>query len=505
MAMTNARSCGVLLHPTCLTGRFGAGDLGPGAERYLAWLAEAGVSWWQILPLNPPGAGHSPYAATSSFAGNPHLISPDRLAEDGLLTAADLADVPPFPDFTIDFEHVVPYRDNLLRLAWSRMQSHPPAGTEMAFAVFREQASEWLRDFSLFSSIRSHLAGAPWWLWPVELRDRDERALAAWRAAHREDVLFFEFCQFLFAGQWLALRRHARSLGVRILGDVPIFVAGDSADVWANRDLFLLDERGLPTVIAGVPPDYFSATGQLWGNPLYDWQRHEATGFAWWIARLGSALGRVDAVRLDHFRGFVANWEVPAGETTAVRGRWVPGPGRALFDAVTRALGGCPFIAEDLGTITPDVLALRDGLGLPGMAVLQFAFQPAPRSTFLPCRHRENLVVYTGTHDNNTSLGWYLQDASEVEREFLRRYLATDAREVHWDMIRAALGSVAGLAVVTHQDIAGLGADCRMNTPSVASGNWRFRITDWMLGDSLRDRLAGMIDTYGRTPAPPGR
>jgi 4-alpha-glucanotransferase len=294
------------------------------------------------------------------------------------------------------------------------------------------------------------------------------------------------------------LCRHAHELGIKILGDVPIFVADDSADVWAHRELFQLDANGRPTVVAGVPPDYFSEDGQLWGNPLYKWSAHEETGYDWWISRLRAALSLIDSVRIDHFRGFAAHWEIPAGEQTARTGKWVPGPGRRLFDAAARALGDLPIVAEDLGVITPDVEALRDSLGFPGMVVLQFGFCPEPRSTFLPYNHRRKSVVYTGTHDNNTTLGWYQDDASTGERELLRRYVGHDLAEVHWEMIRLALASVADLAIIPHQDVAGLGADCRMNTPGTTVGNWRFRLTDWMLSGSLRDRLADLIHVYGR-------
>ncbi|HPC82992.1 MAG TPA: 4-alpha-glucanotransferase [Thermoanaerobaculaceae bacterium] len=492
------RACGILLHPTCLNGPFGIGDIGPAAHRYLDWMAGAGVRWWQVLPLNPAGPGQSPYNAISSFGANPLLISPELLARDGLIEPADLEALRGLPDVFVDFERVAPARLALLRRAFETFLARPPRGMAQAFEAFRHEQRGWLQDFALFAALRDAHNGAPWHEWRSELALRRPHALAAWEAEHRRDVEFHVFCQFLFDRQWGELRDHARSRGISILGDIPIFVADDSADVWAHRELFLLDESGLPTVVAGVPPDYFSETGQLWGNPLYDWAAMERTGFAWWIERFRATLRQVDAVRLDHFRGFAACWEVPASEETALNGRWVPGPGRALFDAVAAALGDLPLVAEDLGVITEDVTALRRGLGLPGMAVLQFAFDPVQRSSFLPYRHERDLVVYTGTHDNNTTLGWYLEDASEAEKDFARRYLGTDGHEIHWDMIRTALASVAALAIVPHQDIAGLGADCRMNTPGVADGNWRFRITDWMLSDWHQRRLAELVEVYGR-------
>jgi 4-alpha-glucanotransferase len=494
------RGCGVLLHVTCLPGRWGIGDLGPEAFRYVEWLAAAGVSTWQFLPLNPPGAGHAPYSATSSFAGNPLLVSPDRLLADGLLCPTDLADAPTLPEFAVDFAAVATFKRRLLGRAWERFAAAPPPGVAPAFEAFRAAEAEWLDDAALFAALAAANGTATWRRWPKPLALHDAGALAAWRAAHADAVTFHAFVQFLFSRQFDALRAHARQHGVRLFGDVPIFVPLDSADVWARRELFRLDASGAPTVVAGVPPDYFSASGQLWGHPHYDWPRHAADGYRWWIARLRQALRLADLVRLDHFRGFAASWEVPAGKTTAVDGRWAPGPGRDLFDAVRAALGGLPLVAEDLGVITPDVEELRDSLGLPGMAILQFAFAPDGSSSFVPHALRRHQVVYTGTHDNDTTLGWWLGDASDAERDFARRYMATDGREIHWDLIRLALGSVADLAVVPHQDLAGLGSDCRMNTPGVAEGNWRFRITPWMLGDAIRDRLADLIRVYGRRP-----
>lgn len=492
------RACGVLLHPTCLNGPFGIGDIGPAAHRYLDWLADAGVRWWQVLPLHPTGPGQSPYNAISSFGANPLLISPELLVRDGVLEPSELDALRTLPEVYVDFDALVPVKLGLLRRAYSCFLEQPPRGMAQAIEAFRHEQRDWLEDLAVFSALRDAHDGVPWHEWPTDLALRRPHALASWEAEHRQEVGFHVFCQFLFDLQWRELREHARSRGVSILGDIPIFVADDSADVWAHRELFLLDAQGQPTVVAGVPPDYFSETGQLWGNPLYDWPAIERTGFAWWIERLRTALRQVDAARLDHFRGFAAYWEVPADEETALGGRWVAGPGRALFDAVAAALGDLPLVAEDLGIITEDVNALRRGLGLPGMAVLQFAFDPAQRSSFLPYRHERNLVVYTGTHDNNTTLGWYLQDASEAEKDFVRRYLGTGGQDIHWDMIRAALASVAALAIVPHQDLAGLGADCRMNTPGLADGNWRFRITDWMLSGWHQRRLADLVQLYGR-------
>jgi 4-alpha-glucanotransferase len=496
-----ARSAGVLLHPTSLPSRFGTGDLGPAAVAYLRWLAGAGVSWWQVLPLHPPGPGRSPYSALSTFAGNELLISPGRLAEDGLVEPAWLDGAPSFPAEWVEHGAVEYWKDGLLRAAFDRYRTQQRADLASELEDFRQRHRGWLDDFALFLALRRAHDGRPWYEWPRPLAFREPKALAGWASVHRDELELVVFCQFLFFRQWEALRAAALDEGVQILGDVPIFVARDSADVWANPGLFLLDDERRPTVVGGAPPDYFSETGQLWGNPVYDWAANAADGYRWWIERLRHELTLADAVRLDHFRGFQAYWEVPADHEVATNGRWVDGPGRAFFDAVAAALGGLPFVAEDLGEITPDVVALRKGLGLPGMAILQFAFTPADRSLFLPYRLERDLVVYTGTHDNNTSLGWFLEDASEDERSLLLRYCGSEGREIHWDMIRLALGSVSELAVVPHQDLAGLGSDCRMNTPSIAEGNWRFRITPWMLSEEIQHRLAEMVWTYGRAPS----
>lgn len=496
--MRFSRSCGVLLHPTSLPGGPGSGDLGPAAYRYIEWLASCGVGWWQILPLNPPGPGFSPYSSPSSFAGNPLLVSPEALVEDGVLLAEEVASRPEFPADTVDWASVAPWREGLLARAWQRFSRHPNPEFERDLLEFRERNAGWLGEFALFAALRRAHGGAPWTEWEAGLAAHERGALATWRRKHQEAVRAEEFSQFLLERQWRAVRAAAAARGVRIVGDVPIYVAHDSADVWAHRELFQLGADGRPTAVAGVPPDYFSETGQRWGNPLHDWEAHAASGYSWWIGRLARALSLVDVVRLDHFRGFAGYWSIPAAETTAREGRWVAGPGRAPFDAIERVLGRLPLIAEDLGVITPDVSALRDALGLPGMAVLQFAFGADPNSAFLPHNLRRNQVVYTGTHDNNTTLGWYREDASEAERDLARRYLATDGREIHWDLIRAALASVADLAVIPHQDVAGLGSEGRMNTPSVPDGNWRFRLPEWALSDWHRVRLAELIDLYGR-------
>ncbi len=367
-------------------------------------------------------------------------------------------------------------------------------------AEFAAANDGWLHDFSVFVALKEKFDGAAWTDWPEALGRRDPGAIDDVRAKLAEEIEYHEFCQFLFFRQWRRLREAGKKRGVSILGDMPIFVAMDSADVWAHPELFLLDAYRRPLVVAGVPPDYFSETGQLWGNPLYDWDRHREQRFSWWVLRTCHALELADAVRLDHFRGFAACWEVAATETTAVNGRWAPGPGRELFDALAARVGNLPLVAEDLGEITPDVIALRHDLGLPGMAILHFGFSPEPRSTFIPYNHHKDQVVYTGTHDNNTSVGWYENDATASERDLLRRYAASDGSEVHWDLIRLALSSVAELAVVPHQDLLGLGAQARMNTPGIADGNWTFRISPEMMAEGPAARFRALVETYGRGP-----
>jgi len=500
--VNHERSAGVLLHPTALPSPFGIGDFGPQAASYVAWLARAGVRWWQVLPLGPPGPGNSPYSATSSFAGNPAMLSPLALVEDGLLEESDLASVPEFPEFAIDFGWVSAFKAQLLDAVYDRLKAAPRDDFSAELDDFRKRHESWLRDYSLFAALKEAHHGAPWYEWPQELKRREPRVLESWREEHHRAVEKIELGQMLFFRQLNRLRNVAAERGVRILGDLPIFVARDSADVWSHPELFRLDDELRPTVVAGVPPDYFSPTGQLWGNPLYDWDRHSADGYRWWIHRLRHCLEMVDMVRLDHFRGFAGYWEVTAEAPDASGGRWVAGPGRPFFDAVAGELGGLPFLAEDLGEITPDVVELRKQLGLPGMAVLHFGFSPRDRSAFIPYAHEKDLAVYTGTHDNNTTVGWFHEDASDAEKDLVQKYTAADGSNVHWDLIRLAMASVARFAVVPHQDLAGLGSDCRMNTPGVAEGNWGFRLTPWMLGTEIRDQLAEMVWTYGRMIRP---
>lgn len=508
------RSSGILLHPTSLPGDFGIGDLGPSAYRFIDLLESMGQGVWQVLPLGPTGYGDSPYQCFSAFAGNPLLISPEMLVREGLLADEDLEDCPSFPVDRVDYGAVISYKTQLLERAHDSFQSQARSASEnplvRAYADFGGQTSWWLDDYALFRAIKDAHAGNEWTRWEPPLRDRDQAALLLFREENEARIDYHRFQQFLFFRQWLSLARYANERGVRIIGDIPIFVAGDSSDVWTDRRLFLLDNAGHPTVVAGVPPDYFSADGQLWGNPLYDWPLMASEGYRWWIARIRAALTLVDIVRLDHFRGFEKYWAVPAGELTARNGEWRLGPGADFFVAVEQALGDLPIIAEDLGFITDEVRRLRDRFELPGMNVLQFAFSPDPAADHLkPYRFRANSVVYTGTHDNDTTIGWFDRDHRRGavtesgrptdERSFLRRYLGTGGDEINWDMIRLALASVADTAVIPLQDLLGLGSEGRMNTPSRESGNWDWRFQFDQLTPQIVQRLAEMTDTYGRS------
>jgi 4-alpha-glucanotransferase len=497
------RASGILLHPTSLPGPFGIGDLGPAAHAFLDFLARAGQRWWQMLPVGPVGMGNSPYQSYSSYAGNPLLISPERLVDDGWLTEADWKDFPPLPHNHVDFDSATRAKDALLRRAFRRFEPE-----HLDFESFREEQADWLEDYALYMALKEVHEGAAWFSWAPDLVVRKPKALAAWRARLEESILYYEFVQFVFARQWRALRQASRERGISMIGDVPIFVALDSADVWARPDLFLLDAQGHPLFVAGVPPDYFSADGQLWGNPLYRWEAHEREGFAWWIARLKATTERVDLVRLDHFRGFQAYWEVPADAATAAHGRWALGPGTAFLEALRAGLGGLPLIAEDLGEITPEVEVLRDRFDLPGMRVLQFAFAGNPGSEFhLPHRYINHCLAYTGTHDNDTAAGWFLADRAAVtettaqhrfEREFALRYLGTDGSEFHWDLIRVALGSIADTVIVPLQDVLGLDSRARMNTPGTPNGNWTWRFEAGQITTEIIERLADMTAVYSR-------
>ena len=489
------RASGILLHPTSLPGPYGIGDLGPAADRFVDVLAAAGQSYWQILPLGPTGYGDSPYQTFSAFAGNPFLVSPQLLVEDGLLPALD--DAPSFPVDRVDYGSVIPYKRRLLEQAFARYENHGSPDTRRAVADFAAANRSWLEPFALFMALKDAHDGRPWTQWEPDIAVREPAALARWSEQLAHVMQGHIYSQYLFFQQWARLKSYAAEKGVRIIGDAPIFVAHDSADCWAHRELFYLEPDGQPSIVAGVPPDYFSATGQRWGNPLYRWDVMAADGYAWWIERLRAVLATVDVLRLDHFRGFAGYWAIPGTAPTAETGAWEPGPGIPFFEAVERSLGRLPIIAEDLGVITPDVVAMRDRFGLPGMKILQFAFGGGADNNDLPHNYERNYVVYTGTHDNDTTAGWYAT-ASPHEREHLRAYANSDGADPAWDLIRLAYASVADTAVVPLQDLLNLGNEARMNLPARAGGNWQWRYTDGALTDGLAARVAELARLYGR-------
>ncbi|HYV05628.1 MAG TPA: 4-alpha-glucanotransferase [Blastocatellia bacterium] len=502
------RSSGILLHPTSLPGRFGIGDFGPESYKFVDFLAKSRQSLWQILPLGPTGFGDSPYQCFSAFAGKTTLISPELLLKNGLLSASDLASAPTFSSNRVEFGPVIEWKNKLLARAFENFKRGAGASLRRGLDDFSESESLWLEDYAFYRAIKDAHGGAAWNTWERPLAKRDPKALASARASLQENIEAQRFFQFLFFKQWGELKRYCAGKGVKIIGDMPIFVAYDSADVWIHPELFKLNKEGSPTVVAGVPPDYFSKTGQLWGNPLYDWERMVATGFLWWIERVRAALRMTDFIRIDHFRGFSACWEIPFGDKTAERGAWVSVPGRELFSALKNEFGELPIIAEDLGVITPDVEALRDGLGLPGMRVLQFAFGGDPTDQHLPHNYVGNATVYTGTHDSDTVVGWFnskagvgsTRDKSQInkERDFALKYLNSDGQEIHRDFIRAALASVADVAIVPLQDILGLDSSARMNLPASEQGNWGWRFKTGALTPELSECLAEMSVTYGR-------
>lgn len=508
--MANPRSSGLLLHPTSLPGPFGIGDLGRGARDFVDFLAESRQGLWQVLPLGPTGYGDSPYQCFSAFAGSPLLVALDGLADQGLLTKADLKKAPKFPEAEVDFAKVKAFRIPLLQKAFDRFEADASSAQRRALDAFCRRESGWLDDYALFAALKKENGGVAWQHWPQALVVREAGALAEARVRLARAVRARQFWQYSFFEQWGVLRAACQARGIRILGDIPIFVAHDSADVWAHPELFHLAPDGSPGLIAGVPPDYFSATGQLWGNPLYRWDVIARTGYRFWIDRFRAALGLVDLVRLDHFRGFEAYWEVPGGEATAVNGRWVKGPGAALFDALLADLGSLPIVAENLGVITDEVEALRRRYGFPGMAVLQFAFgNDGCASSFQPHNHTPNLVVYTGTHDNDTIVGWWnagVGDSTrtradvDTEQALARLYLGTEGREIHWDFVRAALASVADTAIVPAQDLLGLGNEARMNLPGRPGGNWKWRLRPGQLTSQLAARLRRLAEIYERAP-----
>jgi 4-alpha-glucanotransferase len=504
----DARASGVLLHLTSLPGPHGSGDLGEEARRFIDFLEAAEQSYWQMLPVGPTGYGNSPYSAQSAFAGNPLLLALQPLVDTGLLAREELADVPAFEAERVDFAAVERFRTQCLRRAYERGKG------SRQLAHYCEREREWLADYALFRALKSAHAGVEWTRWEPALRDREPAALARATRELAEPIGFRSFEQFLFAEQWQALREYANAHGVALIGDIPIFLAHDSADVWQHRELFQLDGDGLARVVSGVPPDYFSATGQRWGNPLYDWEKLRQTGYHFWIERMRRTRALFDVVRLDHFIGFERYWEIPADEPTAVKGRWSPGPSDALFEALRDALGETAFIAEDLGEVTPEVKALRDRWNMPGIRILQFAFGGDPSaSDFLPHHYVRRTVVFTGTHDNDTTVGWFFGGDSRPSEQVAREQAAvlaylgrSDAEDIHWAMIRCCLASVADTAIIPMQDLLGLDSSARMNRPGAHAGNWEWRAAAGAASPTLAHKLATLTRTYSRqqrrTPRP---
>ena len=497
------RQSGVLVHPTSFPGPYGIGDLGPEAYNFIDFLVKAGQTLWQILPLGPTDG--SPYSAFSSFAGQTLLISPDKLLEYGLLKQADLDMFRPVKGDRVDYSIILACKKPFFKKAFAAFQLHIKEKSPLyeEFVEFKKEQDFWLADYSLFTALKEHFNGDCWHNWPLEVRRPKAAAKKKWRKELAEQILYIEFLQFIFYKQWFELKAYANKNGISIIGDIPIFVSDDSADVWASPKLFYVTEDGFPTVVSGVPPDYFSKTGQLWGNPLYKWPAHKRTGYAWWISRIKAQLSLCDILRIDHFRAFQDYWSIPADAETALEGHWEPGPREGFFDALKEALGDdLPIIAEDLGLITEGVVALRDYTGLPGMKVLQFAFDGNPGNVHLPYNTTTaNCVAYTGTHDNNTTVGWY-KEADEKTKDVVRRFMNTNGNQIHWDFIRTCFGSPALKAVVPMQDLLGQDETFRMNVPGVAKGNWGYRYQKEDLTDGLAKYLLSITKLYGRYQAP---
>ena len=496
--MNFPRASGILLHPTSLPGEYGIGDLGSHAYEFVNFLIETKQTYWQILPLGPTGWGDSPYSSYSAFAGNTLLVSPEKLVEDGLLEADRHPPANEQNSDRVDYGGAYEFKRSVLHKAFENFKNSN-ADLREKYDAFAGEHESWLEDFALYLAIKASQDHKPWFEWEAGLKFRDESALNEARKNLGEEIYREKFYQFLFFRQWAAVKEHANGNGIKVVGDAPIFVALDSADVWHHREQFKLNDDGSPKVVSGVPPDFFSGTGQLWGSPIYDWDAMRSDGFSWWIERVRFALKTLDVLRIDHFRGFAAAWEVPGGDPTAEHGEWVDAPGRELFSALKDSLGDLPFWVEDLGFMTPDVDALRDDFEFPGMRILQFAFGDDARNGALPHNYIRNCIAYTGTHDNDTVVGWWnSQPPDSHAREFCMKYLATDGSEINWDMIRAAWASVADTAIAPLQDVLGLGNEARMNLPASMSGNWYWRFKDGDLTDEIAARLRELTEVYGR-------
>ncbi|MCX7594816.1 MAG: 4-alpha-glucanotransferase [Fischerella sp.] len=495
------RASGILLHPTSFPGRFGIGDLGLEAYRFVDFLVESGQQLWQILPLGPTGDSNSPYASYSAMAGNPLLISPELLQNKGLLAKEDFANLPKFATQRVDFSQVIQTKMPMLRKACENFKANTSSVEQKKFSEFYESNSYWLDDYALFMALKDAHGGASWNTWERAIAHRQPEAIKQWQQKLSAKILYHIYLQFEFFCQWTELKRYANQRGIQIIGDISFYVAHDSADVWANPENFCLDEQtGKPALMAGTPPDYFSATGQLWGNPVYNWTHLQQQDFKWWVQRFQSMLNYIDLIRIDHFRGFQAFWAVKQGETTAINGKWIQAPGEAFFKVLKQKLGFLPIIAEDLGEITPEVEALRDQFEFPGMKVLQFAFGSDGDQRFLPFNYERNFVVYTGTHDNDTTVGWFNQLSPQNRAAVLSYLNCTSSEGIHWDLIRLAHSSVANQAIVPLQDILGLGTEARMNFPGKDLGNWSWRYQSTALTLEVSDRLKVITETYGRVP-----
>jgi len=498
------RCSGILLHPTSLPGCFGIGDLGSEAYRFVEFLAETQQHLWQILPIGPIGSGNSPYMSYSAMAGNPLLISPERLKQEGWLSEGDFAGLSEFDSDRVQYDQVSQIKLLLLRQASHNFQQQGHSDIKDQFHQFCESKAYWLDDFALFMALKRSQNGVAWATWKPEIAHREPEALDWCRQHLADDVFFEKFLQFEFFREWSSLKHYANSKGIQIIGDIPIYVAHDSSDVWANPQNFKLDpETNQPALMAGAPPDYFSETGQLWGNPIYNWEYLQETGFDWWLKRFHAMLDYVDLIRIDHFIGFESYWAVPQGEVDARNGQWIKAPGHAFFETLKQELGTLPILAEDLGSVTPEVEELRDRFEFPGMKILQFAFGDTSKNPYLPFNQARNFVVYTGTHDNDTTIGWFNQ-LSEWERNRVLSYIGCISPEgIHWDMIRLAFGSVANLAIIPLQDILGLGTEARMNFPGKMEGNWSWRYHEGDLNGEVRDRLKHLTQFFGRAAAHP--
>jgi len=491
------RSSGILLHITSLPGKYGIGTFGAESYKFVDFLITARQKIWQLLPLGHTGYGDSPYQCYSAFAGNPMLIDLEKLAAAGFLKASDLELNQSFSESEVEFSKVNDHKMPLLNLAAGNFKVQKSLKDEARFEMFRKNNKYWLQDYALFVALKNANGGKPWWEWDNDLRMLETQAIEKMKAQLSDEIEILEIIQFFFYTQWTELKAYANINGIKIIGDIPLYIAHDSSDAWIHYQNFWFDEDRQPVRVAGVPPDYFSATGQLWGNPLYNWEYLQETNFKWWVERVKANFDLFDILRIDHFRGLAAYWAVPFGEKTAVKGDWLDAPGMDLIEAIITQLGDLPIIAEDLGVITPDVVELRDTFEFPGMKILQFAFDSSEDNDFLPHTYPHNCIVYTGTHDNDTSLGWYI-GSKEQDKQSMRDYFNPDERDISWSFIKLAWGSVASMAIVPLQDILKLGSEARMNTPGTPSGNWKWRFKSGDLSDTQAIRLKKMTRIFGR-------